>query len=98
MLVYWNEFVLDLSTFIHTHPGGEEVYRKAIGNDITPYINGLKTIEGVDHTIHKHSKHAFRTIMKLVVAKVDVSDKNFLCDITNEFGLSEVQRTFEITC
>ena len=64
-------YVVDLTSFIHIHPGGTNVLKFAIGSDVTQYFIGELDVNGIRHT---HDVHAVRVLKTLIKAKLEKSD------------------------
>jgi cytochrome b involved in lipid metabolism len=81
-------YVLDITTFMENHPGGQHLLRYAAGSDITEEFVGARDVDGLKH-VHSHSA---LELMKTFVLAVLVDDSNkklsFLTGASSRAALS----------
>jgi hypothetical protein len=65
-------YVLDITTFMENHPGGQHLLRYSAGSDITEEFVGARDVDGLKH-VHSHSA---LELMKTFVKAVLVDDSN----------------------
>lgn len=56
-----NGYIIDVSNFMHKHPGGWEILKINIGNDVSEEFKGA---------IYKHTNNAFNILKTLIVGKI----------------------------
>ena len=69
-LVTLENFVVDVSSFMKHHPGGEFVFKQNIGRDITKYFFGGQALEPRKVSPHQHSNAAKRILKSLIIGKL----------------------------
>eukprot|EP01059_Diplonema_ambulator_P018797 TRINITY_DN3140_c0_g4_i1.p1 TRINITY_DN3140_c0_g4~~TRINITY_DN3140_c0_g4_i1.p1 ORF type:complete len:1154 (+),score=377.18 TRINITY_DN3140_c0_g4_i1:373-3462(+) len=67
-LVYMEGWAYDISTFMHSHPGGRELFKAYLGKDITDAFRGNDEEAG---KVHDHSMYAGDILRTLRVFKTD---------------------------
>ncbi|CAI2386100.1 unnamed protein product [Moneuplotes crassus] len=69
-LALFNDYILDLKSFVSEHPGGSFVLKESIGKDVGKYFYGVSSMEnGV--APYEHSRYAGRIIEKLVIGQLE---------------------------
>lgn len=68
-LVLFNNFILDVESFMDEHPGTRFVIAENIGSDIGKYFYGAYSVEA-DVAPHTHSSYASTLITKLTIGKL----------------------------
>lgn len=71
-LVLFNNFILDVESFMDEHPGTRFVIAENIGADIGKYFYGAYSVEA-DVAPHTHSSYAATLITKLTIGKLKQS-------------------------
>jgi len=73
MLCIVDGYVLDITSFVENHPGGQHLLRYAAGSDITEEFVGKRDVDGMRH-VHSHSAvQLMKTFVKAVL--VDNNDQ-----------------------
>lgn len=70
-LVLFNNFIIDVETFMSEHPGTRFVIAENIGNDIGKFFYGAYSMED-DVKPHVHSNYAASVLKKLTVGRLKV--------------------------
>lgn len=68
--VLFNNYVIDVESFIGEHPGGSAMLLHHIGRDIGKYFYGAYSLERTMPR-NQHSYFAFKILSKLAIAKLD---------------------------
>ena len=71
--VLFDNYVIDVTSFISEHPGSSYVIEQTIGRDIGKYFYGAYHLES-SASPHKHSSFAARVLTKLAVAEISSPD------------------------
>ena len=91
-LVFFDDLVLDVSTYRFSHPGGAVMFNKSIGQDVGKYLNGCSSIGGKFNPWN-HSPQAFRIARQLAIAKLP--SKYYIGPISDgKIGPSDNSNTF----
>uniref|UniRef100_A0A7S3KIP2 Cytochrome b5 heme-binding domain-containing protein n=1 Tax=Euplotes crassus TaxID=5936 RepID=A0A7S3KIP2_EUPCR len=69
-LALFNDYILDISSFINEHPGGAFVMRATVGSNMGKYFYGGSSME-TDVPPYKHSSYAGRILEKLTIGKLE---------------------------
>jgi len=80
--MFYEEFVIDITDFKFSHPGGAYMLNDSIGEDTGKYMIGCSSANG-DLEPYTHSSESFDLLKKLVVAKVPYPDE-FLIPLNYE--------------
>lgn len=67
-ILLYNNYVIDMSKFIHHHPGSSEVMNRNIGTNISLLMEGYMKITGVNH---RHSNHASKLVRSMIIGKME---------------------------
>ena len=66
----YNQYVVDVSSLLSTHPGGRFVIEKNIGREIGKYLYGAYTVESSSMSPHAHTRYAFDSLKRLIIGKI----------------------------
>lgn len=69
-VVLFNDYILDIGSFISEHPGGSHFMKANIGKDVGKYFYGVSSMEnGI--LPYEHSNYAGKIIAKMVIGKLE---------------------------
>lgn len=75
-LVLLDDLVLDVRSFMKSHPGGKFVLKHNIGRDISKYFYGGHTLENIKYVSpYTHSATAKKIANKLAIARLVTDDR-----------------------
>lgn len=75
-LVIAGDAVIDVSEYIHVHPGGSKLIRESIGTDVTKELMGATVIrQGQEMKYHKHGVVAWRVLHSNAIAYIERTRK-----------------------
>ena len=85
-LVLFNNFIVDVESFMDEHPGTRFVISQNIGREIGKYFYGAYSMEE-DVSPHIHSSYAAELIKRLTIGKLEISKKyENISDSTKKFS------------
>ena len=74
-LVLLDDLVLDVRSFMKSHPGGRFVLKHNIGRDVSKFFHGGHTLENINYvSTHTHSAFAKKITNKLAIARLVTDD------------------------
>ena len=73
-LVLFNNYIVDVESFMDEHPGTRFVINQNIGREIGKYFYGAYSMEE-DVLPHVHSSYAANLIKRLTIGKLEASRK-----------------------
>jgi cytochrome b involved in lipid metabolism len=71
-LVVLDDIVLDVSSYVKGHPGGQEVIERNIGRDVSKYFYGGYAMSGHQKQPYAHTKDAMK-VARVQLAKYRLS-------------------------
>ena len=100
-----DNFVLDLTSYIHQHPGGAFLLDQTIGRDISKFFYGGYTLDGntmvkpgsTNPALHVHSNVARKIVLKHIVAVIwsnEIDCANFKIDHTQTNDVNSFTKSF----
>ena len=66
----YNQYVVDVTSLLSSHPGGRFVIEKNIGREIGKYLYGAYTVESSSMSPHAHTRYAFDAMKRLIIGKI----------------------------
>ena len=82
-LVILDEFVLDVSTFMWTHPGGRFSIKRNIGRDVSKFFHGGYSLENIAPVgPHEHSDLARKICNDLIIGYLEEKPLTRVMEIT----------------
>ena len=63
--VFYDEMLLDVSGYINSHPGGSNMLRSVIGEDVGKYLNGSSSLPSFGPNYHSPKAFSFAKTMKI---------------------------------
>jgi len=94
--VLYDNFVIDVESFIYEHPGSAYAIIQNIGRDIGKYFYGAYHLE-TSIEPHQHSSYANRILEKLAVAKIKgVESELFLSKETDDYQLPQSEHVYNV--
>jgi len=64
-------YVLDITSFVENHPGGQHLLRYAAGSDITEEFVGKRDVDGMRHTHSQSAVQLMKTFVKAILVDED---------------------------
>jgi len=75
-LVLLDDLVLDIRSFMKSHPGGKFVLKHNIGRDVSKFFHGGHTLENIKQVApHTHSNAAKKIANKLAIARLVTDER-----------------------
>ena len=75
-LVLLDDLVLDIRSFMKSHPGGKFVLKHNIGRDVSKFFHGGHTLENIKYVApHTHSNAAKKIANKLAIARLVTDER-----------------------
>jgi cytochrome b involved in lipid metabolism len=75
--VFFNQLVLDMSSFVTCHPGGRYMINGVIGENAAKYVYGISNFSK-NIPSHNHSSHALKLSKKFAFAEVELPTGVFI--------------------
>ncbi|CAG9314975.1 unnamed protein product [Blepharisma stoltei] len=73
---FYNQYLLDVSKYIKNHPGGSNLIKSTIGQDIGKYIHGCSSI-GEEYNSFTHPKYVYSQINSLIICDLGIEERVF---------------------
>ena len=75
-LVLLDDLVLDIRSYMNSHPGGKFLLKHNIGRDVSKFFHGGHTLENINYVnTHTHSALAKKVANKLAIARLVTDDR-----------------------
>ncbi len=81
--VLYENYIVDVSQFMYYHPGGQNLIKENLKQDVTRYVNGSVSLNG-NYIPHTHSYLATKHILEKLTIGILKENHQLIIDLNNK--------------